>query len=110
SLVTTDPAPIVEPCPIVTPGRMTVFAPIQQSSSMKTGCPNSTPLRRERTLGSWLAAMMLTFDAIWTRSPMTTRLVSRTVSLRILANSKRGVFVQGIATHRLKDNITHAVK
>lgn len=81
SFVTIDPAPIVEPRPMRTPGRMTTFPPIQQSSSMKTGCPNSTNFWRERTLVSCPALKMLTFVPIWTRSPITTRLVSRIVKL-----------------------------
>ncbi|EYE91348.1 uncharacterized protein EURHEDRAFT_465063, partial [Aspergillus ruber CBS 135680] len=52
SLVTTEPAPTVHPLPILTPGRMMTFPPIQQSSSMKTGWPNSTNLIRESTLVS----------------------------------------------------------
>jgi hypothetical protein len=37
SLVTTDPAPIVLPEPMVTPGQITVFPPIQQSLPMVMG-------------------------------------------------------------------------
>ncbi|PYI33762.1 hypothetical protein BP00DRAFT_305350, partial [Aspergillus indologenus CBS 114.80] len=51
-LVTMEPAPIVEPSPIVTSGRMTTFPPIQQSLPIVTGWPNSTNLRRESTLTS----------------------------------------------------------
>ncbi|KAL4736790.1 hypothetical protein BDV11DRAFT_207321 [Aspergillus similis] len=65
SFVTTLPAPIVHPSPILTPGRITTFPPIQQSSPMNTGWPNSTNLRRDR------------MDVSCTRSPMTIRLVSR---------------------------------
>jgi hypothetical protein len=36
SLVTTEPAPTVVPWPMVTPGKMTVFPPIQQSLPMVT--------------------------------------------------------------------------
>lgn len=46
-LVTTEPAPIVHPFPIVTPGRMLTLPPIQQSSPMNTGSANSTPSRRD---------------------------------------------------------------
>ena len=40
-LVTTEPAPIVQPSPMVTPGQITVLPPIQQSSPMVTGLDTS---------------------------------------------------------------------
>ena len=36
SLVTTELAPTVTPSPIVTPGKITVFPPIQQSCPIET--------------------------------------------------------------------------
>ncbi|KAH7015933.1 hypothetical protein EDB80DRAFT_567050, partial [Ilyonectria destructans] len=51
-LVTTAPAPTVHPRPMVTPGRITTLPPIQQSSSILIGWPNSTNLIRESTLVS----------------------------------------------------------
>ncbi|CCF35112.1 hypothetical protein CH063_06963 [Colletotrichum higginsianum] len=80
-LVTTAPDPTVVPRPMVTPGRMIVPPPIQQSSSMRTGRPYSTNLMRESTLVSWPAQYMLTLGPNWTRSPMMTRLTSRIVRL-----------------------------
>ncbi|KAI1331243.1 hypothetical protein F5Y16DRAFT_297053 [Xylariaceae sp. FL0255] len=51
-LVTTLPAPIVHPRPMITPGRTMTFAPSQQSSPMTTGFPVSGPLVPLRHLGS----------------------------------------------------------
>lgn len=47
SLVTSDPAPIVQPFPIVTPGRTVVPAPSQQSSPIVTGRVKTIPSRRD---------------------------------------------------------------
>ncbi|KAF3761401.1 hypothetical protein M406DRAFT_265858, partial [Cryphonectria parasitica EP155] len=49
SLVTTLPAPMVQPLPMVTPGIMVTLPPIQQSSPMVTGMAYSTPSRRDWT-------------------------------------------------------------
>ncbi|EHA27185.1 hypothetical protein ASPNIDRAFT_138151, partial [Aspergillus niger ATCC 1015] len=76
SLVTTEPAPIVEPSPMVTPGKMTTLPPIQQSSPMRIGWPNSTNLRRDSTLTSCPAVKRLTLGPNCTRSPMMIKLVS----------------------------------
>ncbi|EGR51607.1 uncharacterized protein TRIREDRAFT_55036, partial [Trichoderma reesei QM6a] len=57
-LVTTLPAPIVHPLPIVTPGMMVVLPPIQQSSPMVTLPPYSMPARREATPVSCVAPKM----------------------------------------------------
>ena len=49
SLVTTAPAATTECCPMLTPGRMVAFAPIQMSSSIVTGAVQSchcNPLRQ----------------------------------------------------------------
>ncbi|KAI1812139.1 hypothetical protein GGS20DRAFT_44171 [Poronia punctata] len=56
SLVTTLPAPTVHPFPIVTPGMMVVFPPIQQSSPIVTGFAYSIPSRRDCTSVSCVAA------------------------------------------------------
>ncbi|OTA96819.1 hypothetical protein M434DRAFT_66819, partial [Hypoxylon sp. CO27-5] len=52
SLVTTEPAPIVDPRPIVTPGRTITLPPNQQSSPIIIGAPLSGPLVPLRTRGS----------------------------------------------------------
>lgn len=52
TLVTTLPAPTVHPFPILTPGRMVAFPPIQQSSPTQIGLPNSGPLSPFRVWGS----------------------------------------------------------
>ena len=46
SLVTTEPAAMREPLPMVTPGQTTVFPPIHTLSPMVMGRPNSRPVSR----------------------------------------------------------------
>ncbi|KAF9263014.1 hypothetical protein L218DRAFT_866450, partial [Marasmius fiardii PR-910] len=82
SLVTTDPAPIVLPRPIVTPGKTCTPAPSQQSSSILMASPQFTYLRRESTLVPCATVIRVTFGPIATLSPIMTRDVSRTVRLR----------------------------
>ncbi|KAH8706178.1 hypothetical protein BGZ61DRAFT_350933, partial [Ilyonectria robusta] len=77
SLVTTLPAPIVHPLPIVTPGITVVFPPIQQSSPIVMGKAYSTRLRREATLVSCVAENSDTFGPNSTRFPILTMLQSR---------------------------------
>ncbi|KAI0971069.1 hypothetical protein F4678DRAFT_91493 [Xylaria arbuscula] len=60
SFVTTLPAPMVQPLPMVTPGMMVVLPPIQQSSPMTTGLAYSIPSRRDCTSVSCVAANMET--------------------------------------------------
>ena len=92
SFVTTDPAPIVQPSPIVIPGRMMTIPPIQQSFPMKTGWPNSTNFLRDKILVSCPAVYMLTFGPNWTLSPTTIRLVSKAVKLiTIVRQAKREI-------------------
>ena len=50
-LVTTEPAPIVQPSPMVTPGQITVLPPIQQSSPMVTGLDTSKVRRSTMSKG-----------------------------------------------------------
>ncbi|KAI0542236.1 hypothetical protein GGR58DRAFT_301120 [Xylaria digitata] len=52
SLVTTLPAPMVVPLPMVTPFSTTTLPPIQQSSPIIIGAPSSGPFVPLRTLGS----------------------------------------------------------
>ncbi|TFK95208.1 hypothetical protein BDV98DRAFT_518227, partial [Pterulicium gracile] len=72
SFVTIAPAAIVHPCPIVTPGRITVCPPIQQSSPIVTGFANSIFSLLLFTSVSCVAAKMLTFGPSITRSPIVT--------------------------------------
>ena len=51
SFVTTDPAPITQPFPIVTPGQITEFPPIQQSSPIVTGYAFSSVFRNSASSG-----------------------------------------------------------
>ncbi|KAI1492484.1 hypothetical protein F5X96DRAFT_379910 [Biscogniauxia mediterranea] len=83
SLVTTLPAPIVHPRPMVTPGRTTQFPPNQQSSPIVIGDPVSGPLVPLRTLGSvgCVPEKKEQFGPITTRSPTVMRLVSIQVEL-----------------------------
>lgn len=60
SLVTMLPDPMVHPFPIVTPGMMVTFPPIQQSSPIVTWPAYSTPSRRDWTPVSCVAAKMET--------------------------------------------------
>ena len=48
SRVTTAPAAMTAPLPIVTPGSTVAFPPIQTSSPIVMGCAMPTPLRRCR--------------------------------------------------------------
>lgn len=81
SLVTTLPAPIVQPLPIVTPGMIVTFPPIQLSSPIETGFAYSTPSRRERTSVSWVAAKMDTKGPNETRLPIFIMLQSNMTKL-----------------------------
>ncbi|KAI1363677.1 hypothetical protein F5Y08DRAFT_329175 [Xylaria arbuscula] len=82
SLVTILPAPIVHPLPIVTPGIIVVFPPIQQSSPMTTGRAYSIPSRRDCTSVSWVAAKMDTKGPNITRFPIVTSPQSNITRLR----------------------------
>ncbi|KAH7129377.1 hypothetical protein B0J13DRAFT_453587 [Dactylonectria estremocensis] len=84
SLVTTEPAPMVQPSPMVTPGRMTTAPPIQQSSPIVTGFPNSMFSLRLATSTSWVAVVIMTLGPNMTRSPMVTSATSRMVSWKLL--------------------------
>lgn len=52
TLVTTLPAPIEEPRPIVMPGKTITFPPSQQSSPIIIGLPLSGPANPRRKAGS----------------------------------------------------------
>jgi hypothetical protein len=56
SRVTTLPAPTTASSPIVTLGRMIAPPPIQALGRMRTGRPNSSPLRRSAGSRGWSAA------------------------------------------------------
>ena len=72
SFVTTLPAPMVQPFPILTPGRMIVFPPIQQSFKIVTSLAYSSPSRLDWSSVSWVAAKMLTPGPNETLSPIFT--------------------------------------
>jgi hypothetical protein len=82
SFVTTAPAAIVQPCPIVTPGKITTCPPIQQSSPITTFLAYSIFSRRLWTSVSCVAFMMETLGPSRTVLPMVTRPQSRTVKLK----------------------------
>ncbi|KAI0862336.1 hypothetical protein F4860DRAFT_124879 [Xylaria cubensis] len=71
-LVTTLPAPMVHPFPMVTPGMIVTLPPIQQSSPMMTGLAYSMLSRRDCTSVSWVAANMDTKGPNITRFPIST--------------------------------------
>jgi hypothetical protein len=50
SLVTTEPAAIVEPAPMLMPSKTVTLAPIQQSDSMVIGRANDVPLAALRSV------------------------------------------------------------
>ncbi|PSR74472.1 hypothetical protein BD289DRAFT_354870, partial [Coniella lustricola] len=81
SLVTTLPAPMVQPLPILTPGIIVTLPPIQQSSPIETGMAYSTPSRRDCTSVSCVAAKMDTKGPNMTRWPMVTMAQSRMTRL-----------------------------
>ncbi|TFK46549.1 hypothetical protein OE88DRAFT_1638215, partial [Heliocybe sulcata] len=81
-LETTDPAAIVHPSPIVTPGRMTTCPPIQQSFPITTGFAYSMSSLRLCTSVSCVAAKMDTLGPNMTLSPMVTSPQSRMVRLK----------------------------
>ncbi|KAI4521844.1 hypothetical protein K523DRAFT_243387, partial [Schizophyllum commune Tattone D] len=83
SFVTTAPAPIVQPFPIVTPGKTTTLAPIQQSSPMVIGRAYSMLSRRLCTSVSCVAVSRETLGPNMTRSPIVTRAQSRMVRLKL---------------------------
>jgi hypothetical protein len=72
SLVTTLPAPMVQPFPILIPGMMIVFPPIQQSFPIVTSLAYSSPSRLDWSSISWVAAKMLTPGPNETLSPIVT--------------------------------------
>ena len=83
SFVTTLIAPTVTPLPIFTPGKMTTFPPIQQSSPTTTGFPYSMLSRRDCTSASCVAAKMDTLGPNIHRSPIVTSEQSRIVKLKL---------------------------
>ncbi|KAI0408744.1 hypothetical protein F4802DRAFT_364555 [Xylaria palmicola] len=86
SLVTTLPAPIVQPRPIVTPARTMTFPPSQQSSPIVMGAPSSGPFRPLRTLGSvgWFPEKKEQLGPISVRSPTVIGHVSIQVELLLI--------------------------
>lgn len=82
SLVTIEFEPMVHPSPIVTPGRIVTWPPIQQSSPIVTSRAYSILSRRECTSVSWVAAKMLTKGPNMTRSPIVTMPQSRMTVLK----------------------------
>ncbi|KAI8949565.1 hypothetical protein F4801DRAFT_394951 [Xylaria longipes] len=89
SLVTTLPAPIVQPRPMVTPARTVTFPPNQQSSPMVIGAPSSGPFRPFRTLGSvgWLPEKKEQLGPIKVRSPTVMGAVSIHVELELITHT-----------------------
>lgn len=86
TFVTTLAAPIVQPLPIVTFGRIVTFPPIQQSSPIVMWPPSSgplVPLRRSGSIG-WVLLYNDTFGPIIVREPIITAHVSRMVQLKLM--------------------------
>jgi len=81
SLVTTELAPTVQHRPILTPGKIVTFPPIQQSSPIETSLAYSMSFLLDSTSVSCVALKMLTKGPNMTRSPIVTRLQSRITRL-----------------------------
>ncbi|KAI0552979.1 hypothetical protein F4679DRAFT_31919 [Xylaria curta] len=86
SLVTTLPAPIVQPRPMVTPAKTITFPPSQQSSPMIIGAPSSGPFVPLRTRGSvgWPPEKKEQLGPNKVRSPMMMGAVSIQVELLLM--------------------------
>jgi hypothetical protein len=96
TFVTTLPAPTVLPRPIVTPGHTVTLPPIQTSSSIVMGFPDSGPFVPFLKSGSrgWVPEYKLTFGANKVLEPMETRQVSMMVQLKLMKTpSPRRTFV-----------------
>lgn len=84
--MTTLPAAIVHPFPIVTPGRTVTFEPSQQSLPIVIGSAYSMLSRLDWMLVSWVAVMRLTPVPNKTLSPMVTNAQSKITVLIALVN------------------------
>ncbi|OCK89121.1 uncharacterized protein K441DRAFT_585355, partial [Cenococcum geophilum 1.58] len=84
SLVTTLPAPTTHPLPSVTPGNITTFPPIQQSSPIWISLPSSGPCVPLRSAGSrgCVPEKKETFGPTSVREPMEMRQVSKKTALK----------------------------
>jgi hypothetical protein len=86
SLVTTLPAPMVAPRPILIPGQTVTLPPNQQSSPIVIGLPSSGPLIPLRRKGSrgCVAAKNEQFGPMRVREPIVIKQVSRNVQLKLI--------------------------
>lgn len=86
TLVTTLPAPIVQPVPIVIPGSTIALPPNQQSSPMWISPPSSGPCVPFRMTGSngWVPLKKDTLGPMSVRAPIVTKQVSRMVQLKLM--------------------------
>ena len=80
SRVTTDPAPITESSPMVTPGMMIAPPPIQTLSPMVIGSAASQPSRRGPGSSGWIGVSSWMFGPSWQLRPMRMSTTSRAVS------------------------------
>ena len=79
SLVTTEPAPIVQLLPILIPGKIVTEPPIQQLFPIVTGHAHSWRVLRSMGLVLWHAVYMDTLGPMKTSSPIMTIASSNTV-------------------------------
>jgi hypothetical protein len=77
SRVTTLPAPITQPVPIVTPGHTITAVASHASSSIVIGAPHSRPVRRSPASRGWEGVTSCTPGPICTSSPIDTGPESR---------------------------------
>lgn len=71
SRVTTAPAPMIAPSPIVTPGKMTACVPIQTLRPMTMG-RDASEVEKSSARGSCVSDVMATWLAMRVSSPMVT--------------------------------------
>lgn len=72
SFVTTLPAPMTALSPIVTPGKIVQFPPIQTFLPIVTGLPNSTSNNHSFESNEWQAVYICVFGPIIVCSPILT--------------------------------------
>ena len=84
SRVTTLPAPITQPVPIVTPGHTITAVASHASSSIVIGAPHSRPVRRSPASSGWEGVTRCTPGPICTSSPIDTGPESRITAPKLM--------------------------
>ncbi|MFB8028543.1 MULTISPECIES: hypothetical protein [unclassified Streptomyces] len=84
--LTTLPAPMTDPCPMRTPGRITALLPIHTLSSMSIGSENRPKSARREGWTGCPVVVSVTLGAIMTSSPM--RMSTSSTSVRLTLPKK----------------------